>query len=111
MANKITYKEASFAVGDTISIDYRIKEGNKERIQVFKGILMKVKGHDDNNRMITVRKISNTGVGVERIIPLMSPYISAIKLDKKSSYTKSKLNFIRDLSGQQLRRKLYKQAK
>lgn len=109
MANKITYKDKTFGIGDTITIDYKIKEGAKERIQAFKGILMKVKGDSDNARMITVRKVSNTGVGIERIMPLMSPFIADMRLEKKANYRKSKLNFIRDLSGQQLRRKLYRQ--
>ncbi|MEN9327772.1 MAG: ribosomal protein [Candidatus Parcubacteria bacterium] len=111
MANKITFKEQSFCIGDTITIDYKIKEGAKERIQAFKGILMKVKGDGENTRMITVRKVSNTGIGIERIIPLMSPFIADMRLEKKANYHKSKLNFIRDLSGQQLRRKLYRQDK
>lgn len=108
MANSITYKDEVMKVGDTISISYKIKEGDKERIQIFKGILLKIKGNDDANRMITVRKISHSGVGVERIIPLSSSNISKLKVDKKSSYSKSKLYFLRDLSDSELRNTLYK---
>jgi large subunit ribosomal protein L19 len=90
-----------------IDIDYKIKEGDKERIQVFKGILLKIKGSSPATKMITLRKISNSGVGVERIIPLFSPYIAKISLIKKSNYQKSKLYFLQDLSEQELRTKLY----
>lgn len=118
MANMMTYKDQNFAVGDTLSISYKIretaKEGSKElkeRIQVFKGILLKVKGHTDATRMITVRKVSKDGIGVERIIPLASPFIAEISLDKKGNYQKSKLYFVRDLSDSQIRRKLYSKHK
>ncbi len=107
MANVFHYQEQPFMIGDTISISYTIKEGEKTRQQLFEGILLRVKGHDLNNRMITVRKISKTGVGIERIIPLNSPFIAGIKLVKKSDFQKSKLYFIRGLSDQNLRHKLY----
>jgi large subunit ribosomal protein L19 len=109
MANSINFKETDYKVGDTITINYIIKEGDKERQQLFKGILLKIKGDSDANRMITVRKISKVGIGVERIIPLASPFIGSIKLDKKSNYRKAKLLFIRDLSESQVRNKLYRQ--
>ena len=57
--------------------------------------------------MFTVRKLSKTGVGVEKIIPLLSPYIAKMELVKKSSYQKAKLYFIRDLTEQEVRTKLY----
>lgn len=104
------FSDKSFAVGDTIKISYLIKEGEKERQQIFEGILTKIKGNDDENRMITVRKVSNIGIGVERIIPLNSPYIKEIKLSKKSSYKKAKLYFLPGLSQQQVKQKIYKKA-
>lgn len=108
MANSVKYGETQYKIGDMISIGYKIVEGDKERVQVFKGILMKVKGDTFENRMITVRKISNIGIGVERIIPLASPYIVSIKLEKKSSNQKAKLYYVRNLSDQELRKKLYR---
>ncbi len=109
MANSIKYKEDNFRIGDMIVVNYKIKEGEKERIQPFKGILMGVKGSSELNRMITVRKVSTkTGIGIERIFPLATTNIASIKLDKTSSYHKAKLYFIRNLSGSQLRNKLYK---
>ncbi len=111
MANSIKIKELDIAVGDTITVNYRIKEGEKERQQLFQGILIKITGSTPENKSITVRKISNSGIGVEKVIPVMSPFIADIKLDKKSNYTKSKLYFVRELSGQQLRYRLYRQQK
>lgn len=108
MANSITYKKDTLHIGDTLDITYKFKDGEKERSQAFKGILMKIKGKDDENRMITVRKISKVGIGVERIIPLFSPNIVAIKISRLSSYKKSRLNFIRNLTETQVKRKLYR---
>jgi len=107
MANSFLYKDTRYKVGDTVSIDYKLKEGDKERIQIFKGIIVKVRGDSEANRMFTVRKISKTGIGIERIIPLLSPYIAKMELVKKSSYQKAKLYFIRDLTEQEVRTKLY----
>ena len=111
MSNSFLYKETRYKIGDTVSIDYKLKEGDKERIQIFKGIIVKVKGDSEANRMFTVRKISKTGTGVEKIIPLLSPYIAKMKLVKKSSYQKAKLYFIRDLTEQEVRTKLYQVKK
>ncbi len=111
MANAIAYKDKTVAVGDTISVSYLIKEGNKERQQLFEGILIKIRGNEDATRMITIRKISNAGIGIERIVPLNSPFIKDIKLKKKSTYTKAKLYFLQGLSGQKLRHKIYRGSK
>lgn len=111
MANSLTYKGIDLQVGDTVAVDYRIKESdNKERIQQFKGILLSITG-TLLSKMITVRKMSKMGVGIERIFPVESPFISAIKMEKKSTYSKAKLYFLEDLSDQNLRQKLYKQKK
>jgi len=109
MANSFTYKDKSFRVGDTVTVNYKIKEGEKERTQPFKGILIKIRGSSDINRMFTVRKMSRSGIGIERIFPLSSPNIGGISLIKKTTYKrKSKLYFIRDLSDSELRNKLYR---
>lgn len=65
-----------FGPGDTITVAYRIKEGNKERIQQYRGVVIKINGHGDKKRF-TVRKISD-GVGVERIFPPKAPPASSI---------------------------------
>lgn len=111
MANSFIYKDTKFKVGDTVSIDYKLKEGDKTRIQVFKGIIIKIKGDSEANRMFTVRKISKIGVGVEKVIALLSPYIAKMELIKKSSYQKAKLYFIRGLTEQEVRTKLYQVKK
>jgi len=109
MTRSFKFKEDSFNIGDTISLTYKIKEGEKQRIQKFVGILISLKGNNDSNRMITVRKISKAGIGVERIFPLSSPFITAIKNIRKSSNTKSKVFYIRNLSQQELKTKIYRQ--
>ena len=97
MANSIKYKELTFNIGDMLDIFYKIKEGEKERIQKFSGMLIKFRGVNDALRMITARRITRSGIGVERIIPLASPFISDIKIAKKGRYTKAKAYFVRGL--------------
>ena len=106
MANSFTYKEKTIKVGSTIGVAYKFKEGDKERKQIFKGILMKIKGNTPETKMITVRKISRSGIGVERIIPLISPFLEDISLLKKANPRRAKLYFIRNLSEQQVKAKL-----
>lgn len=106
MANSFVYKDKSYRVGSTIGISYKFKEGDKERKQIFKGILIKVKGNTPDTKMITVRKISRSGTGVERIIPLVSPFLDDIKLVKKADPKRAKLYFIRNLSEQKVKAKL-----
>lgn len=108
MANSVLYKEAKLAVGDMLDVNYRIKEGDKERLQMFTGILLKIRGEAEQGKMITVRKISKSGIGIERIIPLNSPFVESIKVTKQSENTRSKIYFVRKLSDQQLRSKLYR---
>ena len=108
MANSFIFKNHTFNIGDTISLHYKIKEGDKERIQIFKGILIGFKGKTFHTRTITVRKISNFGIGVEKIIPLASPFLQDIKLIKKTTYKKAKAYFIRNFSKADIRRRLYK---
>jgi large subunit ribosomal protein L19 len=108
MANSFSYKDQTFQVGDTVSLHYKIKEGDKERIQIFKGILIGIKGASAETKMITVRKLSNSGIGVERIVPLVSPFLVDIKLIKKSTFKKAKAYFIRDFSESDIRKRLYK---
>jgi large subunit ribosomal protein L19 len=90
-----------FRSGDTISVAYKIVEGNKERIQVFRGVVIKISGHMDQKRF-TVRKMSGS-VGVERIFPINSPAIDSIKLEKKGKVRRAKLYYLRDLTGKKAR--------
>ncbi len=107
MANSANYKDVNFRIGDTIKVDYKLKEGDKERIQPFEGTVLQVKGNTPQTKMVTIRKISHSGLGVERIIPLASPQVIAVKVLRTSSYHKAKLYFVRMLSHDQLRAKLY----
>ncbi len=109
MANSQTFKDSSFSIGDTIAIKYRIKEGEKERQQEFKGILIKVRGMDEHTKTFTTRKVTRSGIGVERIIPVNSPFIVDIKLVKKGTFKKAKLYFVRNLSDRDIRTKIYRQ--
>ena len=83
--------------GDSVTVNYKIKEGEKERVQQFTGVVIQIHG-DGNVKTFTVRKISN-GVGVERIFPLYSPFIESITVDKKGEVRRAKLFYLRDAIG------------
>ena len=91
----------AFIPGDTISVAYKIQEGGKERIQIYRGIVIRISGHG-NQKRFTVRKMSGT-VGVERIFPINSPYIDSIKIDKRGRVRRAKLYYLRDLTGKKAR--------
>lgn len=86
-----------FHVGDTINVSVKVIEGDKERIQHFKGILMGIKG-SGLSKTFRVRKISN-GVGVERIFPFNSPKIAKVEILKEGSIRRAKLYYLRKLTG------------
>ena len=86
-----------FKAGDNITVNYKIQEGNKERIQSFKGDVIKRQG-EGGTATFTVRKISD-GIGVERLFPLFSPNIESIKLHKVGKVRRTTLYYIRDISG------------
>ncbi|HNZ61711.1 MAG TPA: 50S ribosomal protein L19 [Paludibacteraceae bacterium] len=90
-----TYPE--FRSGDTITVAYRIKEGNKERIQEFKGDVIKIAGQG-GKKHFTVRKMSGN-VGVERIFPMDSPFIESITVNKHGKVRRAKLYYLRNLTG------------
>lgn len=90
-----------FHPGDTVSVDYKIREGNKERVQRFQGTVIQRKG-EGAGETFTVRKISG-GIGVERIFPLASPFIEKIKVDKKGKVRQARINYIRDKVGKAAR--------
>jgi large subunit ribosomal protein L19 len=96
-----TKQVPSFKAGDNVTVNYRIIEGNKERIQSFKGDVIKRQGNGAT-ASFTVRKISD-GVGVERLFPLNSPNIESIVLHKVGKVRRSKLYYLRALSGKSAR--------
>ena len=91
----------SFKSGDTITVAYRIKEGNKERIQEYRGDVIKITGSGDKKRF-TVRKVSGN-IGVERIFPMDSPFIESIAVNKRGKVRRAKLYYLRDRRGKSAR--------
>ena len=101
--DKITAKQLNpnvpeFRVGDTVKVNVRIIEGNKERIQAFEGVVVSRKG-GGVSETFTVRKTSS-GVGVERIFPVHSPKLASIEVLRKGKVRRAKLNFLKDKVGQ-----------
>jgi len=91
-------RKLNFSPGDTVKIHYKIKEGEKERIQIFEGTVIAIK-NKGLSKTFTVRKFSY-GVGVERIFPLYSPLISKIEVVKKGKVRRAKLYYIRKIVGE-----------
>lgn len=91
----------SFKAGDTVNIHYKIKEGEKERVQQFAGVVLQRRGHD-SVASFTVRKMSN-GIGVERIFPLHSPFIEKIEVKKKGIVRRARIFYLRNLTGKKAR--------
>lgn len=92
----------SFKSGDTVNVHYRVREGEKERIQQFQGVVISRKGSGSNQTFIC-RKISAGNIGVERIFPLFSPFIAKIEVKKEGAVRRSKLYYLRDLRGKAAR--------
>ena len=90
-----------FKAGDTVTVASKIVEGNKERIQQYRGVVIKISGHGDKKRF-TVRKMSGT-VGVERIFPINSPSIDNIEVNKIGKVRRAKLYYLRKLTGKKAR--------
>ena len=90
--------------GDVVKVFRKIVEGGKERIQMFEGIIIAIKGGQSSSQTITVRKVSN-GVGVELVLPLHSPIIDRIEVVKRAKVRRSKLYFMRDRSLKSLKLK------
>lgn len=90
-----------FKAGDTITVSYKIKEGNKERIQQFQGVVIQRKG-TGSTETFTVRKISS-GVGVERIFPVSSPFIDSVVVNKRGVVRRARIFYMRDLKGKAAR--------
>ncbi|MDZ4840264.1 MAG: 50S ribosomal protein L19 [Bacteroidota bacterium] len=90
-----------FAAGDTVIVHYRIREGNKERIQPFQGIVLQRRG-SGATATFTVRKVSD-GIGVERIFPTNSPNIEKIQVVKRGKVRRARIFYLRDLKGKKSR--------
>jgi large subunit ribosomal protein L19 len=91
----------AFKSGDTVSVHYKIREGNKERIQIYQGVVLQ-RNSVGANETFTVRKMSN-GVGVERIFPVNSPNIDKVEVNSVGKVRRSKLFYLRELTGKAAR--------
>ena len=91
-----------FKAGDTVTVTYRIKEGDKERLQNFRGVVIQICGATPYTRTFTVRKVSN-GIGVERIFPYESPFIDKIEVNKVGKVRRARIFYLRNLSGKKAR--------
>ena len=94
-------KVPAFRAGATITVHYKIKEGNKERIQQFQGVVIQRKNAGPTESF-TVRKMSN-GVGVERVFPINSPYIDKVEVNKVGIVRRARLYYLRNLTGKAAR--------
>jgi large subunit ribosomal protein L19 len=100
--NLVERKEfPNFKAGDTITVHYKIREGNKERIQQFQGVVLQRSG-SGSTETFTVRKISS-GVGVERIFPITSPFIEEIVVNKHGVVRRARIFYLRGLTGKKAR--------
>lgn len=97
----------AFKSGDTVTVSYKIIEGNKERIQQYRGVVIKIVGHG-NKKRFTVRKVSEN-IGVERIFPFDSPFIEKVEVNKVGKVRRAKLYYLRSLTGKKARIKDKKQ--
>lgn len=98
---KIKKKYPDFKAGDTITVYYMIKEGNKERIQQFRGVVIQRSG-SNNTETFTVRKMSGN-IGVERIFPIASPFIEKIEINKHGKIRRARIFYLRGLRGKKAR--------
>ena len=101
-ANEKAASYPKFKAGDTLIVTYRIKEGDKERLQKFKGVVIQIKGGSPATKTFTIRKISN-GIGVERIFPFNSPFIESIEVNKVGKVRRARIFYLRELSGKKAR--------
>ena len=108
-ANEKVASYPKFKAGDTVTVTYRIKEGDKERLQKFRGVIIQIKGASPATRTSTIRKISN-GIGVERIFPFQSPFIESIEINKVGKVRRARIFYLRELSGKKARIKEKKLA-
>ena len=91
-----------FSAGDTITVYYKIKEGDKERTQFFKGVVIQRRGAGVTETF-TIRKIGSNSIGVERIFPVNSPILEKIEINKKGLVRRARIFYLRELTGKKAR--------
>lgn len=101
-ANEKAAGYPKFKAGDTITVSLKIKEGDKERLQKFRGVVIQISGSTPFTKTFTVRKISG-GIGVERIFPFQSPSIESIEVNKVGHVRRARIFYLRGLSGKKAR--------
>jgi large subunit ribosomal protein L19 len=115
MANRATQNDQSFRVGDTVKVHYKLieketvsgkakkekKEEVRERVQIFEGIVIAIKGNSQALRMFTVRRIGAGNIGIERIFPVMSPWVKKIEIVKSGIVRRAKLYYLREKKGKE----------
>lgn len=109
MARSITIKDTECSVGDQVKIHYAIQDKDKKKNQIFEGIILDIRGRE-TNKMFTVRKMTKSNIGVERIFPVISPFIEKIEVAKKGSTRRSNVKYIRTRSRKDIKEKLYRNA-
>lgn len=112
LIQKVNEKQKKYAVvdvrsGDTVRVSQRIKEGNKERVQVFEGVVIRTDNKDSHTSRITVRKIAS-GVGVEKSFLVHSPLVEKIEIMRRAKVRRKFLSFLRERSGKSARLKAVK---
>jgi large subunit ribosomal protein L19 len=100
--NGVSKDFPEFASGDTVTVHYKIKEGNKERIQQYRGVVIQRKGGKGITATFTVRKMSGE-IGVERIFPIASPFIEKIEVNKYGKVRRARIFYLRKLTGKKAR--------
>ena len=90
-----------FGPGDTVTVSYLIREGNKERVQNYRGVVIQIRGRG-TTKTFTVRKMSGS-IGVERIFPLFSPFIESIEVNKRGKVRRKRLFYLRGRTGKKAR--------
>lgn len=100
MANQAEVDGVKFFVGDTVKVYLKIQEGERSRTQVFDGLVIAIRGREDN-KSFTVRKIATGGVGVERIFPLISPWIAKVQVVSRGKVRRAKLYYLRGRQGRE----------
>jgi large subunit ribosomal protein L19 len=90
-----------FSAGDTVTVTYMIREGAKERLQSFQGVVIQRRG-EGHTETFTIRKISS-GIGVERVFPISSPFLETIEVNKRGKVRRARIYYLRDLRGKAAR--------
>lgn len=103
MANQTKILDKKVCVGDIVKVHHQVLEKDSKRLQIFSGVVISIKGHPPN-KTFTVRKIASTGIGVERIWPVNSPWLNKIEIKKKGKVRRAKLYYLRKRVGKKATR-------